>query len=60
MKFPLRNGGHQVPTIKLTLFAVSKDGTSKSMRNALYAQRYMVKGTSWAEATLNSKKNQNP
>jgi len=47
--------------IKSTLFIVSKDewdtkeGTDKSMKNALYAQWY-GKGTSWAEATLNIEK----
>jgi len=41
----------------LTLFAVSKDkwetkeGTQKSMKNALYAQQYMEKGTSWDEVS---------
>jgi len=45
-------------TAKLTLFAISKDewnkkeGTGKSMKNALYVG--MPKGTSWVEATSNS------
>jgi len=34
----------------------TREGTSKSMKNALYVQHYTVKGTSRAEAMLNSKK----
>ena len=51
-------------TTRSTLFAVSKDEwdtkeeTGKSMKNALYVLWYMPKGTSQAEATLNSEKNQ--
>jgi len=40
------NGSHHVPTTKSTLFVVNKDewytreGRGKSMKNALYVQRY--------------------
>jgi len=40
------NGRHHVPITKSTIFMVSKDewdtkeGTGKSMKNALYAQQY--------------------
>jgi len=50
-----------VPTIKSTLFAVSKDewntkeGPGKSMKNVLYILR-CAKSTSKDEATSNSKK----
>jgi len=50
-----------VSTTKSTLFVVNKDewytkeGHGKSMKNALYVQPY-GKGTSQAEATLNSEK----
>jgi len=39
-------GSHYVPTTKFTLFVVSKDewdtkeGTDKSMKNALYGQQF--------------------
>jgi len=57
------NESHHVPTTKSTLFMVSKnewytkEGTGKSMKNALYVQMYsgMAKR---AEATSNRKKNQ--
>jgi len=55
------NGNHHVLTTKLTLFMVSKDewdtkeGNSKSMKNALYVQR-CPKGTSQAEKMSNSEK----
>jgi len=51
-----------VPTTKSTLFVVSKDewdtkkDTGKSIKNALHVQ--WAKGTSQAEATLNSEKHQ--
>jgi len=50
-----------MPTTKSTLFMENKDewgtkeGTGKSMKNALHVQQ-CGKGTSWAEATLNSEK----
>jgi len=50
-----------MPTTKLTLFVVNKDewdtkeGHGKSMKNALYVQRY-GKSTSRTEVTSNSKK----
>jgi len=50
-----------VPTTKLTLFMVSndewdtKEGTGKSIKNALYVQWHR-KGTSQAETTSNSEK----
>jgi len=57
----ITNGSHHVATTKLTLFVVNKDewdtkeGHGKSMKNALYVQRY-AKDTSWAEVMLNSEK----
>jgi len=53
------NGSHHVPATKSTLFVVSKDewdikeDTDKSIKNALHLR---AKGTSCAEATLNSEK----
>jgi len=49
-----------VPTTKSTLFTLNKDkwdtkeDAGKSIKNALYYSG-MAKGTSWTEATLNSK-----
>jgi len=43
--FSITNGSHHMPTTKLTLFTASKDewdtkeGTGKSMKNALYAHK---------------------
>jgi len=57
------NGSYHVHTTKSTLFVVNKyewytnEGRTKSMKNALYVQRY-GKSTSQTEATSNSKKNQ--
>jgi len=45
-RFSLRMEAHHVPTTKSTAFVVSKDewdtkeGTGKSMKNALYVQQY--------------------
>jgi len=46
MTISVTNGSHHVPTTKSKLFMVNKDkwdtkeGRGKSMKNALYVQRY--------------------
>jgi len=55
------NGSHHMPTTKSTLFVVSndewdtKEGTGMSKKKHC-TYRGKTKGTSWAEAMLNSKK----
>jgi len=44
-----------MPTTKSTLFAMSEEGTGKSLKNACMYNG-MAKGTSQAEAISNSKK----
>jgi len=53
------NGSHHVPTKKSVVSKDewnTKEGTGKSIKNVLYAQKN-DKGTSRAEATLSSEKN---